>query len=167
MQSATLGRSAGYRLHHAFELDLDVLGRHLLAQDRPQLGVERAGGESVRAVVPISLIYIPSRELLNPAAAQALLAAIGAGRYRRLWLSTLKTLTCTHFIALCPAVRFGSLLRRQIASEGVLEPLALVAIKPLVLRSNLVRADTERLEHPGEPVLGERLAALPQLWPRA
>jgi hypothetical protein len=35
-----------------------VLGRHLLAQDRPQLGVERAGGESVRAVVPISLAKI-------------------------------------------------------------------------------------------------------------
>jgi len=139
----------------AHELDLDVLGKDFLAQDYSQRGVELAGGDRIWAVMPISLIYIPSRELLNPAAAQALLAAIGAGRYRRLWLSTLKTLTCTHFIALCPAVRFGSLLRRQIASEGVLEPLALVAIKPLVLRSNLVRADTERLEHPGEPVLSK------------
>ena len=46
------GRSAGYRLHHAFELDLDVLGEYFLTQVCSQRGVECAGGERIWAVMP-------------------------------------------------------------------------------------------------------------------
>ena len=63
------GRSAGYRLHHAFELDLDVLERYFLAQDRSQHGVECTGGERNWAVAPVCRVRIPSGMLLNPAAA--------------------------------------------------------------------------------------------------
>src|SRR5262245_22684342 len=47
---------AVYHLHDAPEFDLNEFGRHLLAQDRPQLGVEFASGEIgliVMAVCPV------------------------------------------------------------------------------------------------------------------
>src|SRR5262249_29186389 len=53
------------------ELELDALGRHLLAQDCPQLGVERAGDEGAFAVFPVGLVSVPFGEFLNLAAAQA------------------------------------------------------------------------------------------------
>src|SRR5262245_34249241 len=65
-----------HHLHDALELDLDELGKHFLAQDRPQLGVERAGVEGVFAVVPVCLVRVPVGMFLYPAAAQASLAAV-------------------------------------------------------------------------------------------
>src|SRR5262249_22438226 len=52
-------------LHDALELDLDALGKYFLAQDCPQLGVERAGVESVFAVVPVGLVRVPVGMFLN------------------------------------------------------------------------------------------------------
>ena len=59
-----------YRLHHAFELDLDVLGEYFLTQVCSQRGVECAGGDRIWAVMPIRLVRIPPGMLLNPAATQ-------------------------------------------------------------------------------------------------
>jgi len=71
-------------LHDALELDLDVLGKHFLAQDCPQLGVERAGVEGVFAVAPVCSIRVPVGMFLNSAAAQARLGApVGSRHLRR------------------------------------------------------------------------------------
>src|SRR5262249_33874856 len=83
---------------------------------------------------------------LNPAAAQASLAAVAC----------ICRLVC----------RCADPFRQQVALESLFELRELVATDARILRPDVIRSDAERFEHPGEPSLRQRQAALAHLGPR-
>ena len=89
-----------------------------------------------------------------------------SNRYIGLICSALKQVTCARFIGFVAVGRFGNPFGGQIASEGILEVLKDVALGRLVADADGSRSDAERLQHPGEPVLSERLAR-PTAGPRS